>query len=120
MFNINPQPVYKVKTRVYIEKKLPSIIDEDENEITQYSTPIKYYLNVQPVKDQLEMRTYGNVDGETLVAVIPMRDKYFNTFSEGDKVYIGIEPEDNIPNYYISGVRRQNMAIRLYFVKCED
>ena len=120
MYNINPQPVHKVKTRVYIESKETSIIDDDENEITQYSTPIKYYFNIQPVKDQLEMRTYGNVDGETLVAVIPMKDKYLNTFCEGDKAYIGIEPENNIPNYYISGIRKQNMALRIYFVKCED
>ena len=31
MYNINPQPVHKVKTRVYIEGKTTSIIDDDEN-----------------------------------------------------------------------------------------
>lgn len=120
MYNVNPQPVHKVKTKVYIEPKATSIIDEDENEIVQYSEPVKYYFNIQPVKDQLEMRTYGQVDGETLVAVTPQKYKYKDLFKEGDSAYIGIEPENNEPNYYISGVRIQNYGVRIYFVKCKD
>lgn len=119
MYNINPQPVHKVKTRVYIEGKTTSIIDDDENEITQYKQPNKYYFNIQPVKDELERRTYGLVDKETLVAVIPMKYKYKNAFKEGDKAYIGIDTT-NEPNYEISGVRVQNVGVRVYFVKIED
>lgn len=120
MYNINPQPIHKVKTRVYIEGKVVSIIDDDENEITQYEEPQKYYFNIQPVKDELERRTYGMVDKETLVAVIPMKYKYASTFLEGDRAYIGIEPENNEPNYEISGVRVQNVGVRVYFVKIND
>ena len=120
MYNINPQPVHKVKTRVYIEGKVVSIIDDDENEITQFTEPCKYYFNLQPVKDELERRTYGMVDKETLVAVIPEKYKYKDCFYKGDKAYIGIEPENNIANYEISSVRVQNVGIRLYFVRIND
>lgn len=120
MYNVNPQPVHKIKTKIYIEKKVQSIIDGDENEITQYNEPVKYYFNIQPVKDTLERRTYGNVDMETLVAVIPQKYKYKDLFYEGDNAYIGIEPEDNKPNYHISGIRIQNAGVRIYFVKDND
>ena len=120
MYNVNPQPVHKVKTRVYIGGKTTSIIDDDENEIVQYEEPVKYYFNIQHVKDTLEKRTYGNVDTETLVAVIPQKYKYKDTFYEGDCAYIGIEPENNEPNYHISGIRVQNTGIRIYFVKDND
>lgn len=120
MYNVNPQPVHKVKTRIYICKKKPSIIDDDENEIVQYEEPVKYYFNIQPVKDTLEKRTYGNVDTETLVAVIPQKYKYKGLFYEGDYAYIYIEPENNEPNYHISGIRPQNTGIRIYFVKDND
>lgn len=119
MYNINPQPVHKVKTRCYVEHKLPSIIDDDENEVVQFSEPQRYFFNIQPVKDELERRTYGMVDKETLVAVIPMKYKYKNTFLIGDRAYIGVEPTNNSANYEISGVRTQNMGIRVYFVKID-
>ena len=120
MYNVNPQPIHKVKTRVYIEGKTTSIIDDDENEITQYEQPNKYYFNIQPVKDELERRTYGMVDKETLVAVIPMKYKYKDTFCEGDRAYIGIDLTDGEPNYEITGIRKHNAGIRVYFVKIKD
>ena len=120
MYNVNPQPVHKVKTKIYIESKLPSIIDEDENEIVQYSEPRKYYFNIQPVKDELERRTYGMVDRDTLVAVIPMKYKYKDEFIVGDRAYLGIEPTDNIANYEITGIRVQNVGVRVYFAKINN
>jgi hypothetical protein len=120
MYNVNPQPVHKVKTRVYIGGKITSIIDEDENEITQYEQPQKYYFNIQPVKDGLERRTYGMVDKDTLVAVIPMKYKYVDTFKVGDNAYIGVDPATSDANYEISGVRIQNVGVRVYFVKIKD
>jgi hypothetical protein len=119
MYNVNPQPVHKVKTRVYIGGKITSIIDEDENEITQYEEPQKYYFNLQPVKDDLERRTYGMVDKETLVAVIPMKYKFKDAFKVGDSAYIDIEP-DGDANYEISGIRVQNVGVRVYFTKIDN
>ena len=119
MYNINPQPVHKVKTRCYVEHKLPSIIDDDENEVVQFSEPQRYFFNIQPVKDELERRTYGMVDKETLVAVTPMKYKYKDKFLVGDRAYIGVEPTNHNANYEISGVRTQNMGVRVYFVKID-
>lgn len=120
MYNINPQPVHKVKTRCYIEQKLPSIIDDDENEIVQYSEPQRYFFNIQPVKDELERRTYGMVDRETLVAVIPMKYKYKGKFLKGDRAYIDIDPTNSVATHEISGIRIQNMGIRVYFVRLDN
>ena len=59
------------------------------------------------------------VDKETLVAVIPMKYKYKDKFSKGDRAYINIEPTDNA-NYEIYGIRKQNMGIRVYFVEIDN
>lgn len=115
------QRVFNYKSKIYIAKKLPSIYDEDENEITQYAEPVKYLFNVQPSQKGSDTREFGENETGLLVAVIP-KAKYKGQFKEFDLVYIDTTPdeEDKIgqnADYRIFAVRNQNVAIRLYFKK---
>lgn len=115
------QRVFNYKSKIYIAKKLPSIYDDDENEITQYDEPVKYIFNVQPSQKGSDTKEFGENETGLLVAVIP-KAKYKGRFKEFDLVYIDTTPEgENIngenADYRIFAVRNQNVAIRLYFKK---
>lgn len=122
MYNINPQNIHKTKSAIYVCKKLQSIIDEDENEITQYDEPIKYYFNVQPYKIKAYTEEYGRDINADYRIVITQKTKYLNVFTEFDKVYFKKEPlEDEeygeSANYYITSVKTQNTIIELLIKK---
>ena len=119
MYNINPQPIHKVKSVIYVCKKLASIVDDDENEITQYDEPKRYYFNVQPNKKKLYSEEFGKVVDADYRIVVNPKMKYLNEFNELDKVYFMKEPlEDEdygeSANYYITAVRPQNTIIEVY------
>ena len=119
MYNINPQPIHKVKSVIYVCKKLPSIIDDDENEITQYDEPKRYYFNVQPYKAKLYSENYGKVIDADYRIVVNPKIKYNGVFTDLDKVYFMKEPlEDEeygeSANYYITAVRPQNTIIEVF------
>lgn len=119
MYNINPQPIHKTKSVIYLCKKLTSIIDEDENEITQYDEPKRYYFNVQPAKAKLYSDSYGKVIDADYRIVVNPKMKYLDDFKELDKVYFRKEPLEEeeygeSANYYITAVRPQNTIIEVY------
>lgn len=120
MYN-ETERIFNYKSKIYIAKKLPSIIDDDENEITQYDTPKPYHFNVQPSNKGSDIREFGENETGLLVAVIP-KAKYKNKFKDFDLVYIDTTPENEEINgenadYRIFAIRNQNVAIRLYFKK---
>lgn len=122
MYNINPQIIHKPKSKIYVCKKLQSIIDDDGNEITQYDEPIKYYFNVQPRKVKSYTEGFGQDINAEYKIVIPQKNKYIDDFKEFDKVYFMKEPledEDNgeSANYYISAIEVQNVVLELYIKK---
>lgn len=128
MYNVNRNSIFKnLKTKCYIASKLPSIIDEEGNEITQYDTPKKYVFNIQPLVsssvDGAEIQTFGQYSEQMKVAVITERDKYYGKFKEFDLAYLdGASPEnekfngDNA-NYRIELVSEQNTVIRIFFTR---
>lgn len=122
MFNLNHQPIFRYKSRVYICKRLGTIQDEDMNEIEVFDKPVRYSFNVQPAKEDSEGREFGQTINSLRVAVIP-KNKYKGKFKEYDKVYIDNEPsKDEIDygdnaDYRIYSIRPQNACIRIYFIK---
>ena len=118
------EPILQYKSKVYICKKLPSITDEDMNEVEQYAAPNKkpYFWNVQPVNQSSEVREFGQLVNSMRVAVIPKRI-YLGKFTEFDKVYLETKPNNNEldygddADYRIYAIRPQNACIRIYFLK---
>lgn len=115
------QNTLNYKSVIYIANKLPSEVDENENEVTKYDTPKKYVFNVQYIDSDSATREWGERVTNMLVATIP-RSIYKDKFKEFDKVYIKTSPENEFENgdnadYRIYGIREQNVLIKLYFTK---
>lgn len=124
MYNLNRTYVYKfLKTKCFIAPKLDPIKDEFGNEIPQYGIAKKYMFNIQPVTTESEIREFGELAPRLKVATITERIKYENKFNEFDLAYLdGATPEGETfngenANYRIYAVQKQNMIIKLYFLK---
>lgn len=142
MYNLNSQPIHKVKSKVYIASWVGNTIDEYGNLINLYSKPEKYMFNVQTLNEQVEMEVFGRKVISSKAISITNKKKYLGKFKEYDLVYVDKEPSkpDPVPtltpplqpqplpegveleygddaDYYISGVRNQNTSIRLYLTK---
>lgn len=122
MYNVNSQPIHKVKSRIYIAKKSGETYDDYGNLIPTYDTPVKYYLNVQTLSETSDIMEFGEKVNSTKVISIAEKKKYLNKFNEFDLVYINNTPDGELTNgdnadYKIIGVRTQNTSIRVYIQK---
>ena len=98
MYNINSQPIHKVKSRIYIAKKLREDFDEYGNQVEVYDTPQKYFLNVQTLSETSDVVEFGEKVSSTRVISITEKKKYLNKFNEFDLVYIDTTPENEVNN----------------------
>lgn len=122
MYNVNSQPIHKVRSRIYIAKKLREDFDEYGNQIEVYDTPQKYFLNIQTLSETSDIMEYGEKVSSTRVISITEKKKYLNKFNEFDLVYVDTTPEGEVNNgdnadYKIIGIRNQNTSIRVYISK---
>lgn len=122
MYNINSQPIHKVKSKVYIAKWLENTQDDYGNDINVYDKPQKYMFNVQTLNETVEMEVFGRKVISSKVISITEKKKYLGKFKEFDVVYVDRSPEGEVEygdnaDYFISGVRPQNTSIRIYLTK---
>ena len=142
MYNVNSQPIHKVKSKIYIASWLGNDTDEYGNLINLYDKPQKYMFNVQTLNESVEMEVFGRKVVSSKVISITNKKKYLGKFKEYDLVYVDKEPnreddEDTLTppltphqleegeeleygdgaDYFISGVRNQNTSIRIYLTK---
>lgn len=122
MYNVNSQPIHKVKSKVYIAEWLGNNQDEYGNDINVYDEPQKYMFNVQTLNESVEMEVFGRKVVSSKVISITNKKKYLGRFKEYDVVYVDSLPIDELnygdnADYFISGVRNQNTSIRLYLTK---
>lgn len=122
MYNINSQPIHKVKSKIYIASWLGNQQDEYGNDINVYDEPKKYMFNVQVLNESVEMEVFGRKVVSSRVISITNKKKYLGKFKEYDVVYIDRTPESELEfgdnaDYFISGVRNQNTSIRIYLTK---
>lgn len=122
MYNINSQPIHKVKSKIYIAKKLREDFDDYGNQIEVYDKPQKYFLNIQTLSETSDIVEYGEKVSSTRVISIAEKKKYLGKFNEFDLVYVDTTPERELNNgdnadYKIIGVRNQNTSIRIYISK---
>ena len=123
MYNINRQPIHKVKRPIYIASKIDSEFDDYGNEIPKYAKPQKFNFNVQALTNGSEIREFGETATSLKRATITEKTKYLNKFKEFDKVYIYNKPSANEVNYGDNAdyrvylVREQNTSIVLYLLK---
>lgn len=122
-YNPNRQNHLQLKSKVYIAKYLETVQDENFNQKQVYDKPVKYFFNIQPIRQESEIREFGELVNSMKVAVITEKVKYLNKFHEFDAAYLdGEEPIDELEygdkaNYRIYAVRNQNTIIRIYFIK---
>ena len=122
MYNINRQPVHKVKSPIYIAKRTGFVQDEYLNQTETFDEPVRYYLNVQTVSSDSEIREFGENANSMKCISITEKTKYLNKFNEFDRVYINTTPDGEAENgenadYRIYSVRNQNTSILIYLKK---
>jgi hypothetical protein len=113
----------------YISNLISTTVDEYGNEINEYSTPIKYKMNIQPTKtnsnlsSSYELHMYGATIDKAYKALVSYDFK--DKVKEGDIAYLdGATPEGETvngenANYIVQSVRPQNLATAIYFSKLE-
>lgn len=122
-YNPNSQKIHDVKSKIYIAKYLRTAQDENFYQKKVYDNPEMFYFNVQPLKNESEIREFGQLSTAMKVAVITEKGKYLDKFNEFDVAYLdGVEPNGELENgdnanYRIYAVRNQNTIIRIYFLK---
>lgn len=125
MYNVNSQPIHKVKSKIYIASWLGNIVDDYGNLINQYDEPKPYMFNVQTLNESVSMQVFGREVIASKVISITQKDKYLGKFKEYDLVYVDNIPENELEygdnaDYFISGVRNQNTSIRIYLTKLQN
>jgi len=125
MYNINRQPIHKVKSKIYIASWLSSDTDEYGNLINQYDEPKPYMFNIQTLNESVAIQVFGREVVASKVISITQKDKYLGKFKEYDLVYVNNVPENELEygdnaDFFISGVRNQNTSIRIYLTKLQN
>lgn len=111
-----------IKKPIYLAKKAGSITNGSGDEITTYSKPVPYHINVQPVSGYTDIQTYGKRVTKMYKALVGVLE-FEGVFSEDDKVYLenatplGETVNGQNANYVIVSVRPQYRAIQIYFEK---
>lgn len=120
MIEINAYPS-DWKKKLYIASKLDVDLDEDDNEIVKYDTPMPYEFNYQPTLSDSEIAEFGEKSVIMQKAVIPI--SYKDKFKEFDVAYLdGVTPDnENVngrnANYRLLPPRNGNSVIIIYFEK---
>lgn len=122
MYNVNSQPIHKVKSRIWIAKKLREDFDENGNQIPVYEEPQKYFFNVQTLTETSDIMEFGERVNSTKSISITQKKKYEGKFHEFDLVYVDNTPENELnygdnADYKIVGVRPHNTSLRVYIQK---
>lgn len=122
MYNVNSQPIHKVKSRIYLAKKLREDFDEYGNQIEVYDEPQKLFLNVQSLSETSDIVEFGEKVSSTRVISITEKKKYLNKFNKFNLIYVETTPEGEVnygdnADYMVIGVRTQNTSIRVYISK---
>lgn len=122
MYNVNSQPIHKVKSKIWIAKKLREDFDEYGNQIPVYEEPQKYFFNVQTLTETSDIMEFGERVNSTKSISITQKKKYEGKFHEFDLVYVDNTPENEVnygdnADYKIVGVRPHNTSIRVYIQK---
>lgn len=121
-YNINRYYVRKTKKIIYICSKLPSTEDEYGNEITNYDEAKPYSFTISPVKDESEIREFGELSNKMKIATVNLF-KYKDKFKEFDLAYLdGNTPKNELvngenANYRIYAIKEQNAILKIYFLK---
>ena len=107
--------------KLYIASKTGVDLDDEGNEISTYSEPIKYMFNYRGIKSNAELVEFGEKASITQRMVIDR--KYEGYFKEFDVAYLyGATPEgeqvngDNA-NYVLLPPRIGNSVIIIYMQK---
>ena len=121
------------KHTVYVSQPLPSqeIKDSDGNDTglkeNVWDEPVKLYLNVKPITDELERQAFGTDVISILKAVCTPFDVSGYSFAEKSAIWIGITPNGNLTdgdetkpmnnNYTVEQVLDTGNQITVYFKK---
>lgn len=116
-FKANPK--YWPRT-IYIASKLGMELDEDANEIVNYSVPQEYNFTVNSVTSSAELAEFG--ERASLIKKIVVPIEYEDTFKEFDVAYINTTPNGEARNgsnadYMLKPPRVGNNAIVIYIEK---
>ena len=96
MYNTSQTNIFKNWDKdCYISSKLTPITDIYGNEINQYSKPIRYKFNYQPVTDQKEAETQGFGENSNGLVRALLDMNYLNKIKQFDLAYLyGAIPYD--------------------------
>lgn len=117
ILDINANPLDWNK-ELYISTKIDVDVDDEGNEIVNYSKPVKYEFNYQPINSYSEIVEFGEKSSTMQKLVIPI--KYKNLFKEFDLAYLdGANPNNEInygdnANYRLLPPRNGNSIIIIY------
>lgn len=121
-YNINRYYVRKTKRIIYISSKLPSTEDKYGNEITNYDKAKQYSFNISPIKDESEIKEFGELANKMKMATVNLF-KYKDKFKDFDLAYLdGNSPKNELvngenANYRIYTTKEQNAVLKIYFLK---
>lgn len=121
-YNINRYYVRKTKRIIYISSKLPSTEDKYGNEITNYDKAKQYSFNISPIKDESEIKEFGELANKMKMATVNLF-KYKDKFKDFDLAYLdGNSPKNELvngenANYRIYAIKEQNAVLKIYFLK---
>ena len=114
-----PHPKDWLRT-IYIASKTGVGLDEDDNEIVTYDTPVEYKFTVNAVTSSAELAEFGERASLIRKIVVPIEYEY--TFKEFDVAYIDTVPTGETNNgdnadYMLKPPRVGNNAIVIYIEK---
>lgn len=118
--DIKTCPIYWKKD-IFIASKTGINYDDEGNEITVYSEPVKYSFNIQPVSSNADIAEFGERVSNIKKAVIPI--SYKDMFKEFDVAYLddaspnGESRNGDNANYKLLPPRNGNAVIIIYFEK---
>lgn len=85
----------KWNKKIWIAKKVGILEDDDGYEVSIYSKPKVYEMNVQPINSSADIQEFGEKASEMQKAVIEL-NKYWGKFKEFDVAYLdGVNPSKN-------------------------
>ncbi len=110
----------KWNKKIYIAKKIGTTTNDYGYDISVYSEPKEYLINVQPISSEADIQEFGEHAKEMQKAVLE-KSKYLDEFKEFDVAYLdGATPEGESyygekANYRLYPPRNQNKVIQIFF-----
>lgn len=121
-WGIRQEKITDYKSICYIAKRLEPTYDEYGNMFTEYDTPQKYYMNIQPVTNTSNATVFGELTHRVKCSIVP-KEIYEDKFKEFDLAYLdGATPTNESyngekANYRIYSIQPQNAILKIYFIK---